>query len=146
MENIQYIIRNYKPTDKDMCEKLEMQVLKRVIDFNNINFIKQHGYFNEKLSFILYDIVKKYIFGCILVSSQNNKNYVSSLCIDRDYHRLGFGKLLLNTILDNDFIYLYVRESNKSAIALYESNGFQQLNNNNLFYEDGEKKLYMVKK
>jgi len=59
--------------------------------------------------------------------------HVLNLCIDPSSQRLGLGRMLLEHMImlaraaNATIVLLEVRKSNKSAIQLYESQGFQRL-------------------
>lgn len=59
--------------------------------------------------------------------------HVLNVCIERAYRRLGYGRLFMERIIDEariaeaGMVYLEVRPSNRVALDLYLSLGFEQL-------------------
>lgn len=66
--------------------------------------------------------------------------HILNICVDPDYRRHGYAKALLHqsiaTVMVNGakVIFLEVRESNRSAIALYESVGFVEIGRREDYY------------
>lgn len=72
------------------------------------------------------------------------KGHVVSLAVLPDFRRSGIAASLVKTALERmlahkaDECFLEVRSSNQSAIALYESLGFQETRRISYYYMDGE--------
>jgi ribosomal protein S18 acetylase RimI-like enzyme len=86
----------------------------------------------QKLSYVYKDENEK-VIGVCLASYNSKTGYVGIdiLCVDQNYQGKGLGKALLKTCLENcenrkyyNFI-LHVATTNKKAIHLYKSNGFE---------------------
>ena len=73
------------------------------------------------------------ICGYALMSMAVDEAHVLNLCVDASCRGLGLGRLLLDHLVDlaraanATIVLLEVRKSNKAAIKLYESQGFQRL-------------------
>lgn len=71
------------------------------------------------------------VLGYIGVQEICGEAYITNIAVFGDCRNLGIGRTLLKTASNNaksrncDFITLEVRESNGSAISLYESEGFE---------------------
>ena len=71
------------------------------------------------------------VLGYIGVQEVCGEAYITNVAVFNEYRKLGIGRKLLKTAADNaesrncDFITLEVRESNKTAISLYESENFE---------------------
>ena len=71
------------------------------------------------------------VLGYIGVQEICGEAYITNIAVFGDCRNLGIGRTLLKTAANNaksrncDFITLEVRESNGSAISLYESEGFE---------------------
>lgn len=71
------------------------------------------------------------VLGYIGVQEICCEAYITNVAVFNEYRKLGIGRNLLVTAVDNaksrncNFITLEVRESNKSAISLYESESFE---------------------
>ncbi len=81
-------------------------------------------------SYFLVAISDK-VLGYIGVQEICGEAYITNVAVFSEYRKLGIGRRLLKTAVDNaesrgcEFITLEVRESNKSAISLYESENFE---------------------
>lgn len=73
------------------------------------------------------------IIGYGIVMMAASEAHILNLCIHPDFHRQGYGKALLDFLIErsqkakSDMVLLEVRESNKTAIALYHASGFHEL-------------------
>ena len=71
-----------------------------------------------------------------------NEGHITNIAVHPDCRRLGYGKLLIKTLIDyaekNDItsLTLEVRASNKPAISLYESFGFKSSGRRKRYYSD----------
>lgn len=72
------------------------------------------------------------LLGYIGVQEIVGEAYITNVAVFGRYRRCGIGRALLKSACDGakmrkcEFITLEVRESNKNAIALYESEGFEK--------------------
>lgn len=82
------------------------------------------------------------VLGYIGVQEICGEAYITNIAVFNDYRNLGIGRKLLKAAIDNaksrncEFITLEVRESNKSAISLYESERFEIAGIRKNFYTD----------
>lgn len=66
--------------------------------------------------------------------------HILNLCVDPDRHGRGIGRMLLRRLLEvarlqgADMAFLEVRESNRQAIGLYESEGFSEIGERRGYY------------
>ena len=80
------------------------------------------------------------IEGYAIISVAGGQSDLLTIAIDPTQHGKGFGRLLLEHIvlraekLGADTLFLEVRESNTSAIKLYEAAGFNELGRRNNYY------------
>lgn len=94
----------------------------------------------------------------LLSCSDDTDDYTGFICyytsgdiiyigIKPSYRRRGIGLELLNkavelaTAQDTDYLYLEVRKSNTSAMALYDRAGFTMIAERSCYYEDNEPAL-----
>lgn len=84
--------------------------------------------------------IDKRIIAFIFIAMSSTECHVLNLCVDRPYQRKGWGQVLLEHALKHaaskyiQYIYLEVRQSNTSAIKLYEKSGFQQVGTRKDYY------------
>lgn len=82
------------------------------------------------------------VLGYIGVQEICGEAYVTNIAVFGKYRKKGIGRKLLQSAVENaqnrncEFITLEVRESNKSAISLYESEGFDVAGIRKNFYSD----------
>ncbi len=95
---------------------------------------------NENSHFLVANSDK--VLGYIGVQEICGEAYITNIAVFEEYRKLGVGRKLLKTAIDNaksrncDFITLEVRESNKSAISLYESENFEVAGIRKNFYSN----------
>ena len=96
-------------------------------------------------------IVEAYneIIGYIICWFYLNEFHIGNIAVMRQYQGRGIGKLMLNKVFESfgDYqrAYLEVRESNKIAINLYKSFGFEMVYRRKSYYSNGDDALVMVK-
>lgn len=84
------------------------------------------------------------IAGYGILSIAAGEAHILNLCVDPMFRELGYGDRLLNEILerakraDVREIFLEVRPSNSSALALYHKKGFRQIANRPAYYQARE--------
>ena len=95
---------------------------------------------NESSHFIV--AVSDNVLGYIGVQEICGEAYITNIAVFKEYRRSGIGRNLLKSAIDGavsrncEFITLEVRESNKSAISLYESEGFEIAGKRKNFYSE----------
>ncbi|MFQ5633915.1 MAG: ribosomal protein S18-alanine N-acetyltransferase [Gammaproteobacteria bacterium] len=81
------------------------------------------------------------IAGYGILSVAAGEAHILNLCVDPMYRELGYGDRLLNEILERarhakvKEVFLEVRPSNSSALALYRKKGFRQIANRPAYYQ-----------
>lgn len=84
------------------------------------------------------------VIGYSIVSVAAAEGHILNLCVDRQYQGLGYGRHMLNHILDHAYavrmqrLFLEVRPTNVAAIHLYREAGFQQLGVRKAYYKAAE--------
>ena len=84
------------------------------------------------------------VIGYALMSMAVDEAHVLNLCIDPAYQQQGLGRMLLEHMIriaraaNATIVLLEVRKSNKSAIHLYETHGFQRLGLRKGYYPAAE--------
>ena len=79
----------------------------------------------------LYDQKDVGVVRCAIDWDHPNAAHLYSLWVDPDYHGVGVGGLLVDTVIDwakanrSKSVYLNVVEDNKAAISLYRKMGFK---------------------
>lgn len=94
----------------------------------------------------LFKVFKKgnVIIGYFVALVAYGECQLLNIAIKIDFQRKGFGQIILNDLMNyckkNNVtnIFLEVRRSNKSAICLYEKNGFNELGVRNNYYKKKE--------
>ncbi len=95
---------------------------------------------NESSCFIV--AVSDKVLGYIGVQEICGEAYITNIAVFDEYRKKGIGRKLLKSAVDGaksrscEFITLEVRESNKSAISLYESEGFEIAGIRKNFYSE----------
>ena len=73
------------------------------------------------------------IMGHGIISAAVGEAHLLNICVAKAYQRQGLGRIILRYLLDRSrelgasIIFLEVRESNLSALALYQSEGYEQI-------------------
>ena len=81
-------------------------------------------------------------YGIVMIAA--SEAHILNLCIHPDYHSRGLGRALLSFLIEqsqhagSDMVLLEVRESNKSAISLYQTSGFHELGVRREYYPADE--------
>lgn len=106
--------------------------LKTILDFaDNLSeedIVKIRNYVRNQIPMQL----KKYkmiqlenkIIGCLLVEDKDDGKILDELYIEKEYRGLGIGTCIIQNILQNHIVYLWVYKANIRAIALYKRLGF----------------------
>lgn len=124
----------------------------RTININDLNFIDKIGSqikedFNKKYdieNFINLDYASIYVYeennkvvGFIQLESHFEILDLINIAVDEEYKGKNIGSKLIEHAIQNttaEKIMLEVRESNKSAIRLYEKNQFKEINRRKKYY------------
>ena len=93
------------------------------------------------------------VLGYVGISCIIDEGYITNVAVFPEYRRMGVGSALLNRIFSHacdeglSFVSLEVRESNESAISLYEKFGFKIEGKRKNFYSNpSEDALIMTKR
>lgn len=105
-------------------------------NFNKIydieNFIKK-----EYAKIYVFEVDDK-VLGFIQIEEHFEIVDIINIAVDKENHNKGIGELLINYMLSTisaEKILLEVKESNKSAIGLYNKCGFKEINRRKKYYE-----------
>lgn len=80
------------------------------------------------------------------------KGHIISIAVLKEHRRRGIAYQLMESVTDAlrmkniQEIFLEVRESNQSAINLYQKLGYQQIKISKRYYHDGESAIIMARK
>jgi ribosomal protein S18 acetylase RimI-like enzyme len=87
------------------------------------------------------------VSGYYLAYEENNSYYLNSIAVNNKYTNRGIGKKLLEHYLlyPCDRFTLHVDPSNTVALNLYKRYGFDTIECEEYFYENGNSALYMEK-
>jgi len=84
------------------------------------------------------------VAGYAVLSIAAGEAHILNLCVDSAYRAHGYGELMLNEILglareaDVEEIFLEVRPSNETALALYKKKGFHKIADRPEYYQSRE--------
>lgn len=120
------------------------------IEGKNYNFPWSEGIFSDCLKSPNYScwvcMELDTIVGYSILSMAAGEAHIMNLCVDPDVQGLGVGGKLLDNMIEysrkkSESIFLEVRPSNTSAVALYEKKGFNQIGVRKDYYpgENGER-------
>ncbi|KTD15658.1 GCN5-related N-acetyltransferase [Legionella gratiana] len=86
------------------------------------------------------------IVGYVICRISNNYSHILNLCIAKSFQSKGYGRKFLENILNSfiqlphiEYVVLEVRPSNKIALSLYHSMGFEQVEIKPAYYTDNNK-------
>ena len=127
-----------------LIENMKLQHLDGVVSIENICFANPWSradleqQLNLETSHFAVATLDGYVVGYMGLQIFSGEGYVTNVAVLPEYRRQGIAKMLIEKQLQNDmsFITLEVRESNLSAIKLYESCGFENVGIRPKFYTD----------
>ncbi len=117
------------------------------IERRSYDFPWSHGVFRDCLLAGYQCLVlerEEVVAGYSILSIAAGEAHILNLCVDPAHRAHGYGELLLDAILgvardsDVEEIFLEVRPSNKTAMALYRKKGFHQIANRPEYYQAQE--------
>lgn len=117
------------------------------IERRSYEFPWSHGVFRDCLLAGYHCLVierEEYVVGYSILSVAAGEAHILNLCVDPTFRNLGYGEQLLDEILDVAAntevrqIFLEVRPSNDSALALYRKKGFRQIAERPAYYQAKE--------
>ena len=127
------------------------------IERRSYDFPWSHGVFRDCLLAGYQCIVlerEELVAGYSILSIAAGEAHILNLCVDPAHRAHGYGEMLLDAILgvardsDVEEIFLEVRPSNKTAMALYRKKGFHQIANRPEYYQaqDGREDAAVLSK
>lgn len=127
------------------------------IERRSYEFPWSHGVFRDCLLAGYHCLVierEEYVVGYSILSVAAGEAHILNLCVDPTFRNLGYGEQLLDEILDVAAntevrqIFLEVRPSNDSALALYRKKGFRQIAERPAYYQakDGREDAAVLSK
>lgn len=117
------------------------------IERRSYEFPWSHGVFRDCLLAGYHCVVTErgeVVVGYGILSIAAGEAHILNLCIDPHFRKLGYAERMLEQILvrarqaEVSEIFLEVRPSNESAIALYQKNGFRQIAYRPAYYQARE--------
>lgn len=117
------------------------------IERRSYEFPWSHGVFRDCLLAGYQCVVierDESVAGYGILSIAAGEAHILNLCVDPNYRSYGYGERLLDEILliarsaDVRQIFLEVRPSNRTALALYKKKGFHQVANRPAYYQASE--------
>lgn len=114
------------------------------IERRSYEFPWSHGVFRSCLLAGYHCVVierDSRVAGYAILSVAAGEAHILNLCVDPNYRSHGYGERLLDQILlqarsaDVREIFLEVRPSNQTALALYRKKGFHQVANRPAYYQ-----------
>ncbi len=114
------------------------------IERRSYDFPWSHGVFRDCLLAGYQCLVlerEELVAGYSILSIAAGEAHILNLCVDPAHRAHGYGEMLLDAILgvardsDVEEIFLEVRPSNKTAMALYRKKGFHQIANRPEYYQ-----------
>lgn len=136
-EKARFIVRKLTTDDAEIAAELDFKC------FGARDACSREYFFRvaqaDRQEFLVAELDGK-IIACAGAEIANDTAEIESLAVDPEYRRVGVAKILLAKLLDAvikrgaTFIVLEVRPSNKAAIELYKSFGFQIVEREKNYY------------
>ena len=125
------MLREYTVEDLDIINEIGSQIKEDFVNKYDVINIKNRDY-EDLFVYVDNDIVK----GFIHIEKHIDFIDIINIAVDKNYQREGIGSKLLDNIINkyNLRILLEVRESNTSAIKLYEKFNFKEINRRHKYY------------
>jgi ribosomal-protein-alanine N-acetyltransferase len=117
------------------------------IERRSYEFPWSHGVFRDCLLAGYHCVVlerDRRVAGYGILSIAAGEAHILNLCVDPNYRSLGYGELVLDAILAQSRaanvreIFLEVRPSNVTALALYRKKGFHSVARRPAYYQASE--------
>jgi len=141
------IVRRMADRDLEEVATLEKQIFSDPWSYDSFK-----SDLNNEMALPLVAILDNTVVGYSCLYVVADEMQVGNFAISPDFHKRGFGKLLMNEVVrlalgrKCEFIFLEVRESNGAAQALYGSFGFKTVGRRNNYYRNPvENAIIMVK-
>ena len=125
------MLREYTVEDLDIINEIGSQIKEDFVNKYDVINIKNRDY-EDLFVYVDNDIVK----GFIHIEKHIDFIDIINIAVDKNYQREGIGSKLLDNIINkyNLRILLEVRESNTSALKLYEKFNFKEINRRHKYY------------
>ena len=125
------MLREYTVEDLDIINEIGSQIKEDFVNKYDVINIKNRDY-EDLFVYVDNDIVK----GFIHIEKHIDFIDIINIAVDKNYQREGIGSKLLESIINkyNLRILLEVRESNTSALKLYEKFNFKEINRRHKYY------------
>ena len=125
------MLREYTVEDLDIINEIGSQIKDDFVNKYDVINIKNRDY-EDLFVYVDNDIVK----GFIHIEKHIDFIDIINIAVDKNYQREGIGSKLLESIINkyNLRILLEVRESNTSALKLYEKFNFKEINRRHKYY------------
>ena len=118
---------------------------------SDVLIIEQDSYGYPWSEKIFYDCINNNYFckvllldnsliGYLISSIVQNECHIMNLCVKKEYRNFGYGKLILNELYDEliklncEVIFLECRPSNKQALKLYSTLGYNEIGKRRNYY------------
>jgi len=107
--------------------------------------------FNRNPDLCLIARINEIIIGVVMGGFDGRRGYVHHLSIDPEYQRKGYGKLLMDELIERfqkkrvHKVHLFIEKHNKDVIAFYRKLGWEIRNDLVMMSFIPDKKLYMLK-
>lgn len=139
------MLRQWKKSDNEVIGRLEVENFRSPWSLEMLDSCFLYDNF--------YGVVEEddgVIIGYVGAVYSGEDADVMNLCVDEKYRRRGYATKLMNGIIDYlkerlvKNVFLEVRRSNRSAIALYEKLGFTKVGERKRYYENTEDAMVYV--
>jgi ribosomal-protein-alanine N-acetyltransferase len=134
-------------TSKDVSQVYKIECLLFSDPWPKKSFKTELKQTNVSYPFIVED--NNVIVGYIICWYYMDELHIGNIAVIPEKQQLGIGKYMLQKVFDYFIEYkkafLEVRESNKNAINLYLTFGFETIYRRKTYYPNGEDALVMVK-
>ncbi|MCR9279623.1 MAG: ribosomal protein S18-alanine N-acetyltransferase [Pseudomonadaceae bacterium] len=120
-----------------------------VVETRSYSFPWTHGIFSDCLSadyecWVLEHPKVGQLAGHAVLNVAAGESHLLNICVLREYQGSGLGRLLLNHVVkragarEAERVFLEVRPTNRSAIALYKSAGFEEIGIRKNYYPSAQ--------
>lgn len=140
---MQLQVRSFQKNDLEAVEKIA-----QCVEYNSWTYAVFLDCLKDAyLNWVLYSVESGDIVGFLVTLIQGDECQLMNIAIEKKYWRLGYADRLVKSLIKVlkkkavvKRIFLEVRCSNMSAIALYKKNGFSQISIRKGYYSIGKEK------